>query len=104
MVNARKGVFCIDDPCQGVGLFRLDTGTRIRTFPITVTKSQRPRQVSFAEECSVIVSGSDHGVVYLFNRRSGDMLDELNIGTDEWIQTVTVSAVNAQLSFYLTPS
>lgn len=93
-VNARKGVFCVDDPEQGVALYHLDTGARIRTFPIPVTKSRRARQVSFAEECSVVVSGSDHGVVYLFNRRSGDTLDELRIGNDDWIQTVTVSGFN----------
>jgi hypothetical protein len=37
------------------------------------------------------VSGSDHGVVYVFDRRSGDTLDELRLDTGEWVQTVSVS-------------
>jgi hypothetical protein len=46
--------------------------------------------VSFAEDCSVIISGSDHGVIYIFDRRSGDTLDELRIGSSDWVQTVMV--------------
>jgi hypothetical protein len=90
VVNAKKGVFCIDEPTEGVALYRLDSGARIRTFPIRVTRSERPRQVSFTEDCSVIVSGSDHGVVYVFDRRSGDVVDRLRLDADDWIQTVTV--------------
>jgi hypothetical protein len=55
-----------------------------------VTKSQRPRQVSFGEDCGIIISGSDHGVVYVFDRRSGETLDELRIDCKDWIQTVKV--------------
>jgi hypothetical protein len=91
-VNSRKGVFCIDEPGEGVALHRLDTGARIRTFPIAITRSQRPRQVCFAEDCSVIVSGSDHGVVYIFDRRSGYKLDELRIDPSDWTQTVMVGS------------
>jgi hypothetical protein len=90
-VNARNGVFCIDEPAQGVALYKLDTGAQIQTFPIAVTRSQRPRQVSFAEDCSVVVSSSDHRVIYIFDRRSGDTLAQLQISSDDLIQTVTVS-------------
>lgn len=89
-INPQRGVFCVDDPLQGVALYRLDTGARVRTYPVEVKKSMRPRQVTFAENCSVIVSGSDHGVVYIFDRRSGDVVDMLKVG-DNRVQAVTVS-------------
>ncbi|KAF9457838.1 hypothetical protein BDZ94DRAFT_1325982 [Collybia nuda] len=61
-VNPKRGVFCVDDPLQGVALYRLDSGARVRTYEVTAKKTPRPRQVTFAEDCSVILSGSDHGV------------------------------------------
>lgn len=90
-MNAKRGVFCLDDPLQGVALYRLESGARIRTYPVTVKKTPRPRQVTFAEDCSVILSGSDHGVVYIFDRRSGDTVDILKAGDDR-VQAITVSA------------
>ena len=89
-VNSVRGVFCIDDPAQGAALYRLDSGARVRTYPVAVKKGMRPRQVSFAEDCSTIVSGSDHGVVYIFDRRSGEIVDELEMGQDDWMQTILV--------------
>jgi hypothetical protein len=83
-------VFCLDDPLQGVGLYRLDSGARIRTYPVAAKKTPRPRQVTFAEDCSVILSGSDHGIVYIFDRRSGHTVDMLKAG-DNRVQAMTVS-------------
>jgi hypothetical protein len=49
------------------------------------------RQVDFLEECKFIVSGSDHGIVYVFDHRSGDIVDELRVDPREWVQTIAVS-------------
>lgn len=92
-VNAKKDVFCIDDPAQGAAVYCLQSGSRVRTYPVKVTKTIRARQVHFAEDCSLIVIGSDHGIVYVFNRRSGSIVDELKLGTDGWVQTITVSSL-----------
>lgn len=82
-------MFCLDDPLQGVALYRLDSGARIRTYAVAAKKTPRPRQVTFAEDCSVILSGSDHGAVYVFDRRSGQQIDVLTAGDDR-IQSMTV--------------
>ncbi|RDB21245.1 hypothetical protein Hypma_011328 [Hypsizygus marmoreus] len=89
VINARQEVFCIDDPLQGVALYRLDSGAHTCTYPIAVKKSLKPRQVTFTEDCSVILCSSDHGTVYVFDRRSGDVVDKLKIGNDR-IQATTV--------------
>jgi hypothetical protein len=93
-VNTKKGVFCIDDSAQGVGLYRLETGARIRTFPVAITKTTRPRQIDLAEDCSVIISGSDHGIVYAFDRRTGDTIDQIQIHPGDWVQTVKATEIN----------
>ncbi len=69
----------------------MSDGARLKTFPVPVERSHRPRQVCFAEDGQVIVSGSDHGTIYLYDRRTGDQLDELALGNNDWAQTVMVS-------------
>jgi len=54
----------------------------------------RPRQIAFVDDCQTIVSGSDHGVVYIYDRRSGKILDELKSGKGR-IQSLTVSTIFA---------
>jgi len=97
-VDVQKGVVCIDDPSTGTSIYRLDDCSRLKTFQVRVTKKKRIRNVAFVNECKVVVSGSDHGVVYLFDRRSGKTVDELMVHSYEWIQTVTVSANRTQIS------
>ena len=58
----------------------------------------RERQVVFAEDCSKIVIGSDHGFVYVFDRRSGDIIDKLEMGEGGWVQTVIVSHFHASFN------
>ncbi|KAJ6606239.1 WD40-repeat-containing domain protein [Mycena vulgaris] len=90
-IDARKGVLCMDEPSSGANLYRLEDHTRVKTFPVAVTKRQRLRQVDFLDECKFIVSGSDHGIVYVFDRCSGEIVDELRVDPHEWVQTVAAA-------------
>jgi ribosomal protein L14E/L6E/L27E len=73
---------------------------KIRQF---ATMSQRknevrPRHVRFREHGMVIVSGSDHGTVYVFDTRSGQTLQKLPVGSAEWVQTVAVRVQGTRIS------
>ncbi|PBK62178.1 WD40 repeat-like protein [Armillaria solidipes] len=92
-MDCEKDVFCLDDPAQGVTLYRLSDGMRVKTFPIEATKAPRPRQVAFAENCRAIVSGSDHGIMYVFERRDSNV-HQLDTGTEDHIQTVTAANID----------
>ncbi|KAG6819573.1 hypothetical protein H0H93_010594 [Arthromyces matolae] len=41
----------------------------------------RPRQVAFAEDCKIVLGASDHGVIYVFDRKSGKEIDQLRTGS-----------------------
>lgn len=83
----------MDEPSSGVNLYRLGSRTLVKTFPVAPQKAnKRLRQVAFADEGHTVVSGSDHGVVYAFQRRS-KIVDELRVHKNEWVQTVAVSAL-----------
>lgn len=64
---------------------------RLKTFPVPSERHLRARNISFGEDDSVVVSGSDHGLVYVFRRRDGMLLEQLGLPADGWCQTVIVS-------------
>ncbi|KAF8146423.1 WD40-repeat-containing domain protein [Mycena galopus ATCC 62051] len=90
-LDTRKGVLCMDEPSSVTNLYRLEDHTRVKTFPVAVTKQKRLHQVDFLDECKLIVSGSDHGIVYVSDCRSGDIVDELRVDPHEWVQTVAAA-------------
>lgn len=71
-------------------LHKLDSGTRIRTILTGTPDTTYPRQVVFAEDSDVVVGGSDHGILYVFDRRTGSRLDTLRHAEKGLVQTVTV--------------
>ncbi|KAJ7620531.1 hypothetical protein DFH06DRAFT_1317747 [Mycena polygramma] len=93
--NQTGGVFALDDPLQGIALYRTDHEARVRSFPVKRTQPfARPRDVCFADNCASVVSGSDHGCIYVFDRRSAAVTDTLRIGTSDWVQSVTATQIN----------
>ncbi|KAJ7632348.1 WD40-repeat-containing domain protein [Roridomyces roridus] len=90
-LDVGKGVVCMDDPFSGTNLYRLDDHSRIKSFRISKKRGRgkRIRQVALLNECTSIVSGSDHGIVYIFDRRTADITDRLSINADDWVQAVT---------------
>ncbi|KAK7044605.1 WD40-repeat-containing domain protein [Favolaschia claudopus] len=90
-IDHKKGVLCMDDPSYGPNLVRLDDCVPLKAFRNRVTKSRRVRNVAFGPECMTIITGSDNGVVNIFDRRSGKVVEKLRLHSHEWVQTVTVS-------------
>ncbi|KAJ6537915.1 WD40-repeat-containing domain protein [Mycena capillaripes] len=72
-LDTRKGVLCMDEPSSGTNLYRLEDHTGL------------------LDKCKFIVSGSDHGIVYVFDRRSGHTVDNLRVDPHEWVQTVSAA-------------
>ncbi|KAJ7437531.1 WD40-repeat-containing domain protein [Mycena latifolia] len=89
-VDTRRGAVCIDDTESGAILYRLDDHQRIKTFPIPRTKEKRPRQVRFVDDSKAIVIGSDHGIVYIFDRCNAEIIDKLMLKGEDWVQTIAV--------------
>jgi hypothetical protein len=71
-------------------LHNLQSGMLVRTFPTGTPIKRFPKQVAFGEDDTVVVGGSDHGVIYVFDRKTGDVLDTLIHSRRGLVQTVTV--------------
>jgi hypothetical protein len=50
-----------------------------------------PKGVAFANHCQAVVAGSDHGQVYIFNRKTGRIIKNLKHGKRDGVQTIDVS-------------
>jgi hypothetical protein len=87
-------VFIIDNSLEGAALYCLSSGVRVCAYLVSTSKSMRACQVSFAESCTHIVIGSDHGKVYVFDWWSGEVVDMLDLGSDIWVQVTTISGYN----------
>ena len=65
-----KNQFVVDNAFDGFDLYQLDKGKAhlLRNFPTGTPTMRTPKQVTFCEEGRVVVGGSDHGVMYVFDR------------------------------------
>ncbi|KAK6989030.1 WD40-repeat-containing domain protein [Favolaschia claudopus] len=104
-VNAQKGLVCVDEPSSGANLYALSKPHVRATFPVNTTpgKKRRLRQVALDKDCTTIVSGSDHGVVHVFDRRS-QLVEKLRVDAHEWVQTVTIAECGGVLSVFAAKS
>jgi hypothetical protein len=99
----QRRIFAVDNLVDGFDLYRLDkTGaTLIRNFRTRPVNVGVPKQVIFSEEGKVVVGGSDHGLIYVFDRRSGDILDEMPHGNGGLVQTISVCPFTNPLLFLI---
>ncbi|KAJ3979681.1 hypothetical protein F5890DRAFT_1634821 [Lentinula detonsa] len=92
-MNVKEDTLIIDDVSQGVAVFKLSTTDRLRTFNVPLA-TRRLRSVAFHDGNSAIISGSDHGKIYIFDRRTGDVIDTIDIGIKDWVQSVASTERN----------
>lgn len=82
----------VDSAFSGFNLHRLDDGKCVRNFSTGAPIKNVSKQVVFAENARVVVGGSDHGSVYVFETESGETMQILRHSDKGFVQTVTVSS------------
>lgn len=89
-ISPKRNQFVMDNAIDGFDLRQLDNGAYVRTFPTGVPIKTVPKQVLFGEESRIVVGGSDHGAVYVFDRKTGTPLDVLRHADKGLVQTIAV--------------
>ena len=87
---------------QHAEAFRLSTSEHLRTFEGEVSLMAHPKQVSFAEDNSVLVVGTDHACVDVFDVAMGQKVQSLLYSRKSLVHYVAVS--HQLLSFRSHPS
>ncbi|KAF8146782.1 WD40-repeat-containing domain protein [Mycena galopus ATCC 62051] len=97
-VNWSEGVFCVSDPYNGPALFRYANRTRTNSFEVPRERQGGPcaSDVCFGEKGSIIVTGSDHGKIYIFDVRSGDTVQELETSRAKRVKAVTTAEIGGE--------
>ncbi|KAL0564996.1 hypothetical protein V5O48_017037, partial [Marasmius crinis-equi] len=93
--TAVKGFYLVDNIFNGATLYRMSDHSLLKEY--AVPRKQQiayPKQAVFGEDSSIVISGSDHGTVYVFELREGKLVQELDTRTGNWVQALTTSKVN----------
>ncbi|KIJ65077.1 hypothetical protein HYDPIDRAFT_27805 [Hydnomerulius pinastri MD-312] len=95
-VSPKKELAVIDNATNGFTLYRLDSGKPLRTFVTDPPSVPVPKQVAFGEESKVVIGGSDNGFVYIFERRTGQLLEKLPHSKTGLVQTISVRDIGGR--------
>jgi hypothetical protein len=90
-VDMERRLCVIDNVNNGFDIYKVDSGNFVRTLVTRDPIKTYPKGVAFANHGQAIVGGSDHGLVYIFERKSGQIITTLKHGKDEGVQTIGVS-------------
>ena len=97
LTRDRKTVL-VDDCAVGIALYNLENLNRFRTIPIpraNLPQGQIRKHGLALYECeSMVLCGSDHGVVYV-NGLDGRAIDEIDVGCNDLVHTLTVNSLNS---------
>ncbi|KAF8878627.1 hypothetical protein BD779DRAFT_1474706 [Infundibulicybe gibba] len=80
--------FAINNGTDGFDLYQMDDTVYVCTFQTRILGLHKPKQVLFAEGAQVIMGSSDHGVVYIFDHRTREVLDTLDHAKKGVIQAI----------------
>lgn len=88
----------VDNVGDGFNLYKLDTGVFIKTLITKDPIKTHPKGVAFASQSLFIVGGSDHGLAYVFDRKTGDIVTTFHYASVGGAETIAVC-----LFFYCFP-
>lgn len=101
-VNLEHRICVIDNVSNGFDIYRLDSGQFVRTLVTREPIKTYPKGVAFANNCQAIIGGSDHGYVYIFERKSGCILGKLAHARNDGVQTIEVGTAHLGGKVWLT--
>ena len=90
-INYDCGNFTMDNVTEGFSLYLLEDMKFLCEYPTGKPTKRFPKQVEFSKEGRILVDGSDHGTIYIFDRKTGLVMDTLNHEDNGLAQAVTVS-------------
>ncbi|KAG2746126.1 hypothetical protein P692DRAFT_201807355 [Suillus brevipes Sb2] len=91
VVHQKCGVFIVGNTTDGFTLYHLEgKGEPLQTFVTALPSVSVPKQVVFGEEGKVVVGGSDNGLAYIFNRKTGQVLGTLHHADAGLVQMIAI--------------
>jgi hypothetical protein len=89
-VDVARKICVVDNVGTGFNIYKMDSGILVRTLETGRAKKTFPKGVAFADNSRAVVGGSDHGLVYIFERKSGQVLKTLRHSKSGGVETISV--------------
>ncbi|EPQ50208.1 WD40 repeat-like protein [Gloeophyllum trabeum ATCC 11539] len=87
-VSSKRRQYVLDNGMDGFDVRDLENNAHVVRLPTDRVKVSRPKQVAFANDDTLVVGGSDHGVIYVFDRTTGIVLDKYTHSKGGLVQTI----------------
>lgn len=91
-MDIERSICVVDNVANGFDVYRLDTGGFLRTLEVGKPTKTYAKGVVFANVSNAIIAGSDHGRVYIFDRKSGLVLAKIKHSRAGGVETISVRA------------
>jgi hypothetical protein len=80
----------VDNVYNGFDIYKLECGSLLKTLVTKEAQKTHPKGVAFADKSRLVVGGSDHGLVYIFERKAGRVLKKLKYARKGGVETIGV--------------
>ena len=90
-VDIDRKICVVDNLENGFDLYKMDSGVFVKTFITKHVVKTHPKCVVFADRSRLVIGGSDHGRVYVFERKTGQLLKTLTHARKGGVETIAVS-------------
>lgn len=93
-VDLHRGLCVVDNVGSGFDLYKMDSGNFVRSLVTREPSKTYPKAVTFANNSQVIIGGSDHGLIYIFERKTGKLIQSLRHAKHGGVQTIALGKHN----------
>jgi hypothetical protein len=84
-----QGTIAVDNMVNGVSLFQMNNGLIVNTFNIAC-RGDSPADVKFAAGGRLVITGSDHGFMYVFDAQRRVLVEQLLHTRRGYVQHIAV--------------
>lgn len=90
----------VDNVGNGFDLYTIDSGHFQRTLRTREAQKTFPKGVVFANNGNAVIGGSDHGLLYIFDVQTGDVLRTISHCKDGGVETIAVRGPGPTLHYH----
>jgi len=90
-VSLERRICVVNNASTGFDVYKIDSSLFVHTLSTGVPKRTYLKRVAFVSKGHAVVGGSDHGKVYIFDRRTGKVITTLRHAKDGGVETIAVS-------------
>lgn len=92
-MDTERSLIAVDNVATGFDLYKIVNGDKkfVRTLEVGKPSKTYAKSVIFGNGSRAVITGSDHGKVYIFDRGSGCVLKKISHSKNGGVETVSVS-------------